>query len=266
MLSPYKRSSLFIAIGILTAAKAARAQEPNLCNPAAPPTPGCQLAPPGQPPIVSPQEVDAYRTKVAADYRRAHGPELYQRAWIERDARDQQAWRQRAEGARPGDIPVRFPTVEASAGFRIGQDLGRRSIGHAGPEIGLTLRFDQRFAVELPVALMQTWAGDLGHWATIATNPSLIVSTTNKNGIVYARGGPDILIPRGASGVAPNAMIGGHIGFGAIGFVASLPNDGYVGVGFDYRIALRGGVGGPESVLDAPRFGLDGLLILRIAY
>jgi hypothetical protein len=138
---------------------------------------------------VTPQEIAAYRSKVGAEYRSKNGRAAYQRAWLERDERDRQAWTQRAEDARPGDIPVGFPTIEASAGFRLGQDLARKTMGHAGPEVGLTVRLDRRFALELPVALMQTWTGNLGHWATIATSPSLIVSSTKKGGIVYARRG-----------------------------------------------------------------------------
>jgi hypothetical protein len=228
------------------------------------PTPGCQYAPPGRPPTVTPQDEAAYRSRVEADYLAAHGAETYRQAQLEQDERRRQEWIARAEAARPADVPVRFPTVESSAGFRFGS-VTRKSYGHAGPEVGFTFRFDQHFAIDIPIALMQTWSGTLGHWATIASSPAFVAGLTGKGGIVYVRGGPDVLVPRGASGRAPNMMIGGHLGFGALGFAASLPNYGYVGAGFEFRAAVRGGAFGPESALDAPRAGVDGLFILRIA-
>lgn len=243
---------------------------PNLCIPGQPFAPGCLLAPPGQPPPVSPEEVAAHRARVEAEYRAKNGPSAYDSALRRRDEQYRQAWLARANDARPAAIPVRFPLIEATAAFRVGSvgvgsKLGE-SYGHAGPEVGFAFRFDRTFAIEVPVALMQTWAGALGHWATVATSPALVVGVTWKGGIGYLRAGPDILVPRGASGVAPDALVGAHVGYGVIGFVASLPNDGYVGIGFDARFSLRGGVGGPESVLDAPRIGFDGALVLRVAF
>ncbi len=223
------------------------------------------LAPPGQPPVVSPQEIEAYRKRTDAEYLAKNGPDAYRRAAEQQEVSNRAQWLARAEAARPPAIPVRFPTIEPTAGFRAGV-VARKDYGHVGPEVGLTVRFDERFAFDLPVALMQTYAGSLGQWATIGASPSFIVSQVFRGGLLYARIGPDVLIPRGASGAAPNMMIGGHIGGGVIGHITSLPNYGYVGVGVDMRYSLRGGVGGPESLLDAPRFGVDLLVTLRVAF
>ncbi|MBX3213492.1 MAG: hypothetical protein KF850_15750 [Labilithrix sp.] len=256
-------SIVIVVLLVATRSAAAQPDEPNLCMPDRPLTPGCRYAPAGRPPVVTPQEQAAYRARIEADYLAKHGPGAYDAALRQKDAQRHQAWVARAEAARPADIPVRFPLVEPSAGFRIGT-VQRKSYGHAGPEVGLAFRFNQHFAIDVPVALMQTWAGSLGRWATFAASPAFVASLTSKDAIVYARGGPDILVPSGASGFAPNAMIGGHLGFGLIGFAASLPNYGYVGVGYELRASLRGGVGGPSSLLDVPRLGADGVLFLRI--
>jgi len=255
---------LFVALAALPAS-AAEPPPPILCSPGQPPVPGCQLAPPGEPPPVSEAEIAAYRSRVLADFNARNGPQLYQRALERRDETRRQEWLLRAEAARPGDIPVRFPTVEAIAGFRVGT-VARKSYGHAGPEVGFAFRFNRHFGFEIPIALMQTWSGSLGHWATIASSPAFVASYVTKDSIVYARGGPDILVPRGASGMAPNTMIGGHLGFGTLFFVATLPNYGHVALGFDLRGALRGGAGGPDSLLDTPRFGIDGTVVIRLAY
>ncbi|MBX3261128.1 MAG: hypothetical protein KIS78_13360 [Labilithrix sp.] len=258
-------ASLPLIVGITLTARAAAAQplEPNLCMPDRPLTPGCQYAPPGRPPVVTPQEQAAYRARVEADYFAKNGPSAYDAALRQKDEERHRAWVSRAEAARPADIPVRFPLVEPSAGFRIGT-VQRKSYGHAGPEVGLTFRFNRYFAVDVPIALMQTWAGSLGRWATFAASPAFVASLASKSSIVYARGGPDVLVPSGASGFAPNTMIGGHLGFGLVGFAASLPNYGYVGLGYELRASLRGGVGGPSSLLDVPRLGADGVFFLRI--
>jgi len=209
--------------------------------------------------------VAAYRQWAEADHRARFTPIANERALAMEDQERYRRWVARAEDARPPAIPLRFPLVEVSAGFRVGT-VARDGYGHAGPEVGLALRFDRHLGVELPVALMQTWAGSLGRWATVGTSPSFVLSTVGKGAFVYARVGPDLLIPSGASGMAPVAFVGGHVGFGAYAVAAALPGAGHVGIGFDVRGSLRGGVGGPDSAMDTPRFGIDGALVVRLAF
>lgn len=263
--SPPTHSALAALVTIAFALVASAPARADLCLPDRPPTPGCQLAPPGRAPVVPPQEEAAYRAKVLADYNASNGPERYRRALEAKNEERRRAFIDAAEAARPADVPVRFPTIEALSGFRLGLDLARKSYTQAGPEVGLAYRLDGTFAIELPVALLRTW-GDLGEWGTFGTAPALVVGASFKTGMIYARGGPDILVPTGASGVAPNAMVGANLGFGLLFFIAPIGDGGFTSLGYDLRFVCRGGIGGPSSVLDAPRCGVDAVLGLRLAY
>lgn len=249
-------------LATLAEAGPARAE---LCLPDRPPTPGCTLAPPGYAPTVSPAEDAAYRAKVAAEYDAAHGPAVYRAELAARAEQQRRAFMDAAEAARPADVPVRFPTWEAFSGFRLGLDFARKSYIQAGPEVGLAYRLDRTFAIELPVTLLRTW-GELGEWGTFGAAPSLVVGLHTKTGIFYLRGGPDVLVPTGASGVAPNALVGANAGFGFLIFFAPLGDGGFAALGYDARLVCRGGIGGASSVLDAPRCGFDSVIGARIAY
>lgn len=257
---------LTLAAGTLLAALlAAGPARADLCLPDRPPTPGCMLAPPGYAPAVPPAEEAAYRAKVEAYYNAAHGPDVYRAQYAARAEQQRRAFMDAAEAARPADVPVRFPTWEAFSGFRLGLDFARKNYTQAGPEIGLAYRLDSTFAIELPVTLLRTW-GDLGEWGTFGAAPSLVVGIHVKTGIFFLRGGPDVLVPTGASGVAPNALVGANVGFGFLLFFAPLGDGGFAALGYDARLVCRGGIGGPPSVLDAPRCGFDSVIGVRIAY
>jgi hypothetical protein len=239
----------------------------DLCLPDRPLTPGCQLAPPGYPPQVPPQEEAAFRARVLADYYAANGPAAYRAQLAARYEQQRQAFIAATEAARPPDIPVRFPTFEAFSGFRLNVDLARKHLDYAqaGPQVGFALRIDKTFAVELPVSLMQSW-GAFGRWATIGTAPSLLVGIQSPDTFVYLRGGPEALVPTGASGAAPNVLLGGNLGFGFLGYIAKLGNGGFVGLSFDIVVGCRGGIGGPSSSLDTPRCSVDSVAGIRLGY
>jgi hypothetical protein len=244
---------------------AANVAHADLCLPDRPPTPGCQLAPPGIAPQVSPQEEAAYRSRVEVDYKNANGPSVYRAALAARAEEQRRAFLQAAEAARPSDVPVRFPTWEAFSGFRLGLDLARKNYTQVGPEVGFGYRLDEHFAIELPVALLRTSSG-LGEWGTVGLAPSLVVGVHAKTAFIGLRGGPDVLLPSGSSGAAPTALVGANVGVSLLFMLAPLGDGGFVAIGYDSRLACRGGIGGPSSVLDAPRCGLDSVLGVRIAY
>jgi hypothetical protein len=259
-------ASLAFALASLAALLAAgRARAADLCLPDRPPTPGCQLAPPGTPPRVSPEEEAAYRAKAAADYDAANGPAVYRARLAERAEEQRRAFLQAAEAARPADVRVRLPTFEAFSGFRLGLDLARKDYVQVGPEVGLAYRIDRTFAIELPVSLLRT-SSELGEWGMVGAAPSLTVGVHAKNVILFLRGGPDVLVPTGASGAAPNALVGANAGVGFLFLLASVGDGGFAAIGYDGRLACRAGVGGPSSVLDAPRCGFDIILGVRLAY
>jgi hypothetical protein len=256
-----------IAVGLaaLAALLSSGRARADLCLPDRPPTPGCQLAPPGTPPRVSPEEEAAYRARVAADYPAAHGPAVYRARLADRAEEQRLAFLRAAEAARPADVRVRLPTFEAFSGFRLGLDFERKNYVQVGPEVGLAYRIDTTFAIELPIALLRT-SSELGEWGTVGVAPSLTVGVHAKNLILFLRGGPDVLVPTGASGAAPNALVGANVGLGFLALFASIGDGGFAAIGYDGRLACRGGVGGPSSVLDAPRCGFDTILGVRIAY
>lgn len=249
----------------LTATALARADESVLCDPRQP-APACKPMPPGSPRQLTPQEIDAIRARTVADYAAQNAPRIYEDAQASRDQARYQAWVSRVEDARPPDIEVRYPTIETGVGMRYGMGL-RKGYGHAGPEVNVGFRFDRMFSIDVPVALLESWAGRLGTWQTIGTSPAFVVAWATKDAFLYARAGADLLIPTGApANVTPDLMIGGHIGFGTLFFATSLPNWGYVGIGYDLRFSLRGGVGGGGPAFDGVRPGLDGSLYLRFGF
>jgi hypothetical protein len=256
---------LTLGLGSLAALLASGSARADLCLPDRPPIPGCQLAPPGTPPRVSPEEEAAYRAKAAADYDAANGPAVYRAHLAARAEEQRSAFLRAAEAARPADVRVRLPTFEAFSGFRLGLDFERKNYVQVGPEVGLAYRIDTTFAIELPIALLRT-SSELGEWGTFGVAPALTVGVHAKSLILFLRGGPDVLVPTGASGAAPNALVGANVGVGFLALVASVGDGGFAAIGYDVRLACRGGVGGPSSVLDAPRCGFDTILGVRIAY
>jgi hypothetical protein len=114
---------------------------------------------------------------------------------------------------------------------------------------------------------MQTWTRVYGTWGTIGVSPSFVLTTKRwATGPLYLRAGPDLLVPSGARGPMPAVMLGGHVGYGLFVVVASLPNYGYVGFGFDQRFAVRAGVGGPASPLDLVQLGFDVVGLMRVGF
>lgn len=109
-----------------------------------------------------------------------------------------------------------FPSVEVGAGFTAGGIAGgsraAKSYGHAGPELTLGFHLDGRYGVDVPISLLQTWAGVNGSWATLGFRPAFILSLTTKDVMLSVRGGPDVLVPLDAPRSTPSAFIGGHVG------------------------------------------------------
>lgn len=213
--------------------------------------------------------------RAEAEYAAENVARLEREEAAARDAVRRAAYQERVESARPPDIAVRMPLVDVTAAFRFGAIADTR-YGHAGPELGIGYRFDSGytlgrrsetfFGVDASVALLQTWAGRAGSWGTVGLAPAFSAGFVDRGVTVRVRFGPDLLVPVDARATTPGVLVGGALGVGVAGHVASLPNGGYVAWGVEVRGALRAGVAGPPSALRLLRGGVDTLLSVRLAF
>lgn len=225
----------------------------------------CAPTPPGVAPAITPELDAQMRARVEQETRARISEQAYREAAQSKFREREAAFWQRAEDARPQDVPLRTPLIEPSVGMRFGTIGERKDYVHVGPEVGLAYRIDRIFTIDVPVGVLRT-SSDLGNWATFATRPSLMASVVSRSILLYARSGPDALVPLAAGrNAAPSAMIGLHLGVGLGYLAAPLGDGGYAAFVLDLDGALRAGVGGPSSPLDTLRAGYDLTAGLRFA-
>jgi hypothetical protein len=225
----------------------------------------CAPTPPGPAPALTPALDAQLRARAEQETRARVSEQAYREAAANELRAREYAFQERAEAARPRDVPVRTPLVETSLGMRVGFLGARRDYVHVGPELGVAYRIDDIFTVDVPVALLRA-SSDLGTWATLATRPSLMASVVDRGILLYARSGPDVMLPLGTRGAAPDALVGLHLGVGLGYLAAPLGNGGYAAIILDVDGALRAGVGGPSSPLDTLRVGYDFTAGMRLAF
>lgn len=244
-----KRSSVFFAT--LIWGSAARAQDRPI--------------PPGNPPPITPALEQQTRARIDAEDRQKLAPDAWQSGISEVDDRRRSAWMSRSEEARPAEVPARTPFIEAGSALRLGF-IAECKCAHYGAEATFGFRMGPWFTLELPLGILHGERPSSPSWTMLSVRPAFAVTAFSKGQLLYARIGPDILVPVDTGLPLPPAMVGGYLSGGWVFYLASLGDAGYVGVSLDVSIALRGSIDSKNTILDNVRFGVDSTMGFKVGF
>ena len=221
--------------------------------------------PPGNPPPLTPALEQQTRARIDAEDRPKLGPQAWQRGISQVDDSRRAAWQQRSEDARPAEVPARTPFIETGGALRFGA-IAECKCGYYGAEVAVGYRLGPWFSLELPVGLLHGARVGSPSWSMLSARPAFALTAFGKSGFLYARIGPDILVPVDTGLPLPEAMVGGFIAVGGVLYLASIGDGGYVGIGYDVGGALRGSIASKNTPLDNVRAAIDTTVGFRVGF